>query len=286
MPADRESKQPPIVLTIAGSDSSGGAGIQADLKTIAAFDCFGMSVLTAITAQNSQGIDLVHGLPSEVVRAQLKSILDDYPIAVIKIGMVGTKDIVQVLTDQLSLLKNVPIILDTPLVSTTQSPLAQEGVVEAMLEHLFPLAKLVTPNLDEAGVFLNKELATSVDEMMSQAKELKQFGSGAVLLKGGHLPGFEEGQRALDVFYDGMALETLTAPWVKVSHTHGTGCVLASAIAAKIAKNEVLGRGKPLVKMVNDAKIWLAECLALSSDMGLGMGSGPVKISKLPKFTD
>ena len=286
MPADRESKQPPIVLTIAGSDSSGGAGIQADLKTIAAFDCFGMSVITAITAQNSQGIDLVHVLPSEVVRTQLKTIFDDYPISAIKIGMVGTKDIVQVLADQLSLLKNVPIILDTPLVSTTQSPLAKEGVVEAMLEHLFPLAQLVTPNLDEAGIFLNKELASSVDEMMSQAKELKQFGSSAVLLKGGHLHGFEEGEQAWDVFYDGVALETLTAPWVKVSHTHGTGCVLASAIAAQVAKNEVLGRGKPLVKMVNGAKKWLAECLALSSDMGLGMGSGPVKISKLPKFTD
>ncbi len=286
MPADHEHKKSPIVLTIAGSDSSGGAGIQADLKTFAAFDCFGMSVLTAITAQNSQGIDLVHVLPKEVVRAQLKAILDDYPIAAIKIGMVGTKEIAELLAQQLGPLKNVPLIVDTPLVSTTQGALAQEGVVEALLAHLFPLAWLVTPNLDEAGVFLNKGVERSVEEMTEQAIELKQFGSRAVLLKGGHLQGFEDDLGARDVFYDGTVLETLTAPWVNVSHTHGTGCVLASAIAALVAKNEMFGCNKPFVKMVNDAKKWLAECLALSSDMGLGSGSGPVRISKLPKFTD
>ena len=286
MPADRDNKQTPIVLTIAGSDSSGGAGIQADLKTFAAFDCFGMSVLTAITAQNSQGIDLVHVLPEEVVSAQLKAVLDDYPIAAIKIGMIGTKEIVQLLAKQLAQLKNVPIILDTPLVSTTQGSLAKEGVIDALLEHLFPLARLVTPNLDEAGAFLNKELAHSVHEMTVQAQELKQFGSSAVLIKGGHRQGVEEDRQVVDVFYDGKALKTLAAPWVKVSHTHGTGCVLASAIAAQVAKTKMFGNDKPFVKMVNDAKMWLAECLALSSDMGLGRGSGPVKISKLPKFKD
>ncbi len=285
---------PPIALTIAGSDSSGGAGIQADLKTFTAFDCFGMSVLTAVTAQNSTRIDQIHLIPKDVIDAQLEAVLSDYPIKAIKIGMIGHPETAQIIANKLHN-RSMPIILDTPLKSSTGNILGQESrgpenkgqegrvqksLAQALVQHLFPISDIVTPNLDEAAILLGQPEARSEDEMIAQAKALYQLGVKAVLLKGGHLPqtSGRDQEYATDVFYDGQEPQTLTAPWVNIPHNHGTGCALASAISAQMS------HGFSLLEAISSAKRWLATCLVKSQQMGLGHGSGPINIIKSPKF--
>jgi len=275
---------PPIALTIAGSDSSGGAGIQADLKTFAAFDCFGMSVLTAVTAQNSTSLDSIHLVPNDVIEAQLEAVLSDYPIKAIKIGMIGHPKTAQIIAKKLQNLA-VPLVLDTPLKTSTGASLTQDrsqldSLGQALVQHLFPISDIVTPNLDEAAFLLGQRAACSEDEMISQAKALYETGAKAVLLKGGHMPqtSGQAQKYAIDVFYNGKKPQTLRAPWVDMSHNHGTGCALASAISAQMS------HGLSLFEAISRAKIWLVTCLADSQQMGLGHGSGPVNISKSPQI--
>lgn len=263
-----------IILTIAGSDCSGGAGVQADLKTITAFDCFGMSVITAVTAQNSQGVSLVHPLPVDVVRAQLTAILDDYSLSSIKIGMVGSVAVAGMLSEELGKLKGVPIVLDTPLMASAGGPLARPGVDGALLRQLFPLASLVTPNLDEAAHFLNGRPAETLDEMRQQAAQLIKDGAAAVLLKGGHIADAAALGEVVDLFFDQDGGRALSGPYVKMSHLHGTGCALASAIAC------LLGKGRTPLEAAIEAKKWLFDCISASGDMGFGAGAGPVQIKK------
>lgn len=282
---DPKSK-PPIVLTIAGSDCSGGAGIQADIKTINQFGGFAMSVVTAVTAQNSAEVSNVYVLKADIVSAQITAVLTDYPIKAIKIGMIGSADIAKVcakaIASQLEGFPHIPIIIDTPLMATSGFELGNEHVLAAYKQHLFPIAHLITPNIDEAAKILNCQPAVSAKQMQQQAKALLALGSKAVLLKGGHLHANTSAkeQEAIDVLYDGTNQLMLRAPWVKVENTHGTGCALSSAIAVNMAQ------GKPLHQAVQLAKQWLTNCLKNSHNMRLGGSSGPVNTSISPKFAD
>lgn len=280
MNSDPDKPDMPVVLTIAGSDCSGGAGVQADLKTINGFGCFGMSVITAITAQNSSEMSQVHVLPGDVVKAQLDALLDDYSFSAIKIGMIGSRSIARVVAERLGNLQDVPIILDTPLRATVGGVLGGEALDEgalarALVEFLFPLATLITPNIEEAGQFLARDEASDQDEMIEQARALLALGGDAIFLKGGHLKRREldDNDAAIDIFDDGATMRILQAEWVGVRHTHGTGCALASAIAASMAK------GASRLEAVLTSKDWLTHCLQNSQNMGFGCGSGPLNIT-------
>ena len=266
-----------IALSIAGSDSSGGAGIQADLKTFTAFDCFGMSSLTAVTAQNSQTLSDLHSIPPKSVAAQITTLLEDYTISAIKIGMVANPENAEAIAITLKNAPSIPIIVDTPLMASTGPALTSGDVAGALRHHIFPIATLITPNLDEAATLLGSSKASSLDEMVAQSQSLHAAGAKAVLLKGGHLtePAPTE---AVDVFYNGSEAKIVKAPWVEIPHRHGTGCALSAAIAASMAQ------GQDLLSAIQRAKTWLTSCLEASSAMQLGAAEGPVNILKKPKF--
>lgn len=263
-----------VVLTIAGSDSSGGAGIQVDLKSFTSLSCYGASVITAVTAQNTTGVQAVHVVPSEIVAAQLDAVLEDLPIKSVKIGMVGSEENAAVIASRLADVGIEHVVLDTPLISGTGSPLGNAKVRHAVRDTLFPLASLITPNLAEAGMFLNEPPASSVDEMVCQAKALLAMEAAAVLLKGGHLGerGDDLPQSAVDVFVSGDVVDMFEAPFVDTVNTHGTGCALSSAIAAYLAK------GEGLSSAIRLAKAWLTEGLKRSHSMNFGHGPGPVNL--------
>ena len=268
-----------IVLSIAGSDSSGGAGIQADLKTFTAFNCFGMTVLTAVTAQNSQKVSKLHIVPPEIVASQITALIEDYDLSAIKIGMVASNETAKVIAKTLKAVPNIPIILDTPMRASTGTPLIEGESPKALIENLCPIATLITPNLDEAAALLGGTKARSHNDMINQSKQLHERGAKAVYLKGGHLTETAPVE-AVDVFYDGAELRMIKAPWVDVPHRHGTGCVLSAAIAASLAQ------GEQLISAIEMAKSWLTNCLQASSAMQLGTGPGPVNILKMPNFQD
>ena len=283
--AKTKESPPKIALTIAGSDSSGGAGIQADLKTFSTFGCFGMSVLTAITAQNSQAVTQVEVIKPDLLRAQLEALFNDYTIDVVKIGMIGSAVNGRVIAEALTPHRGLPIVLDTPLKASTGDDLGEEGIAQALVDDLFPMATLITPNLEEAAIFLGEEKAQTIEEMITQAQNLHKLGANAVLLKGGHLPehnkneaGVEVGIEAVDVMVEGQAYALIKAPWVDTPNNHGTGCILAAAIAANLAI------GHDCETAIHRAKQWLTECLKKSAFMQLGTGRGPVNITKMPQL--
>jgi hydroxymethylpyrimidine/phosphomethylpyrimidine kinase len=250
---------PPRVLTVAGSDSGGGAGIQADLKTMLALGVHGMSVLTAVTAQNSVGVQGWWELPAEAVRAQLASVLDDIGVDAVKTGMLASAAIVDTVATGLSTV-DVPLVVDPVSVSKHGDPLLAADAVDAIRDRLLPLATLVTPNLPEA------ELLTGIpvdDEagMRRAAEKLLGFGPRAVLVTGGHLAG-----DAADLLWDGSTAHTFRAPRLEARHTHGTGCTLASAIAARLA----LGDG--LAEAVAAAKEFVTGAIAAGFPLGAGIG--------------
>ncbi len=257
-----------IALTIAGSDSSGGAGIQADLKTFSALGVYGASAITALTAQNTKGVQGWIAAPAEFVAAQITSVTSDLDVDAIKIGMLANAEIVGAIAETLSGLRElpeVPVIVDPVMIAASGDPLIGEDTVEAMRETLLPLADLVTPNLMEAAKFLDEPMAEDVDAMIGQAERLYESGMRAVLLKGGHLPGDE----AVDILFDGR-ISRFTAPKVKTEHTHGTGCTLSSAIAAEMAK------GAELHEAVRLAKHYLTGAIEAADDIMIGYGKGPV----------
>lgn len=256
----------PIALTIAGSDSSGGAGIQADLKTFSALGVYGASVITALTAQNTRGVDDIHLVPGEFVAAQLDAVLGDLDVRAIKIGMAGGADSVQAIAERLAPLKDVPIVLDPVMVATSGDPLLEEQAEAILGDRLLPIADVITPNLLEAARLLDDAPATDGTEMADQARRLHARGCGAVLIKGGHGGGAE----AVDILWDGKAHKRLATPRVQTHNTHGTGCTLASAIAAGLA------RGLMLEAACERAKAYLYEALASTDELEVGSGSGPV----------
>lgn len=228
----------PIALTIAGSDSGGGAGIQADLKTFAAVGVHGTSVITCITAQNPKTVQGVEPCSLKIIRQQLEAVFAELPPSGVKTGMLYSKEIIDVVASFLRSQQQVSLIVDPVMVSTSQRPLLKPDAVQALQRKLFPLASLLTPNLDEAAVLLDRSLHT-IEEMRIAARELHERFGCALLMKGGHLKSSSE---AADVFYDGKDELLLTAPFIRNVSTHGTGCTYSAAIASHQALGLSLAR--------------------------------------------
>ncbi|GGN79524.1 hydroxymethylpyrimidine/phosphomethylpyrimidine kinase [Streptomyces albiflavescens] len=253
--------RPPLVLTIAGSDSGGGAGIQADLKTMLALGAHGMSVLTAVTAQNSLGVQGAWALPVEAVRAQYRSVVDDIGVQAVKTGMLASPDLVTTVAELLSDLA-APVVVDPVSVSKHGDRLLADDALDAVRTRLLPLATVVTPNLDEVAE-LTGVTVTDEGGMRRAAERLLAYGPRWALVKGGHLPG-----QAVDLLTDGSAEHWLRAPRHNNQHTHGTGCTLASAVAVGLAQ------GREVPDAVRRAKEYVTE--AIAAGFALGAGIGPV----------
>ena len=253
-------------LTIAGSDSGGGAGVQADLKSFMAHKVHGMSVLTAVTAQNTVGVQGVWPLPLEAVEAQVRSVFADLPVGAVKTGMLATGPLVSLVARLLAEHhSDGPLVVDPVMVATSGDRLLEDDALEAVRGELLPLATVITPNAAEASVLLGGQPVESLEDARQAARALGTLGCGAVLVKGGHLAG---GEHAVDVLWDGTQMVELALPWVETRSTHGTGCTLAASIAANLA----LGLG--LRAAVESAKAYLPGALERAS--GLGGGHGPV----------
>ncbi len=254
------------VLTIAGSDSGGGAGIQADLKTMSALGAYGLSVITALTAQNTKSVTAIHDAPPDFIGAQLDAVFEDITIDAVKIGMLSRPEVIEVVADRLRRYDAERIVLDPVMVAKSGDALLQPDAVSALIAHLLPLASVITPNLPEAGVLLNREPPADVQAMRSAVGDLRSLGPQAVLLKGGHLL---EGD-AIDLFDDGRTCEELNGARISTKNTHGTGCTLSAAIAA------LLGRGYDLPAAVKLAKDYVGKAIAAADGLDVGHGHGPV----------
>lgn len=257
----------PCALTIAGSDSSAGAGIQADLKTFAALGVYGATAITAVTAQNTLGVTAVHLIPRHIVSAQIDTVFADLAVHAVKTGMLGGEDGITATVERLGQWAGaVPIIVDPVMVSTTGSRLLERGAERALAERLIPMAALLTPNLHEAAVLLNCDVARDEQDAKRQAEQLLRLGARAILLKGGHGLGSE----VADVYFDGEKYRVYSTPRLQTRNTHGTGCTLASAIAAYLVK------GLLMEDAIERAKTYLHGALERSEDLQVGAGSGPV----------
>jgi len=259
----------PAALTIAGSDSGGGAGIQADLKTFSALGVYGASVITALTAQNTRTVSAIHDVPPDFVRAQIDAVLEDIRIDAVKIGMLSAPATIEAVATGLQQHRPPRIVLDPVMVAKSGDPLLRAEAVDTLRSRLLPLATLITPNLPEAGVLLDRDIPRDGREqdMRAVCRELAALGPGWVLLKGGHA---EDSMNSDDWLYGDGELHRLSAPRVPTRNTHGTGCTLSSAIAAGLA------RGRPLPEAVAAAKRWLTAALAAADRLGIGSGHGPV----------
>jgi hydroxymethylpyrimidine/phosphomethylpyrimidine kinase len=256
----------PIALTIAGSDSSGGAGIQADLKTFAALGVYGASAITALTAQNTRGVDAVHVVPPDFVLAQMKAVARDLKVDAIKIGMLATGAVVAVVAEGLGDFAGVPVVLDPVMVAASGDALLDDDAVATLRSKLLPLATLITPNLPEAAKLLDATEARDEREMAEQAQKIKALGAQAMLIKGGHA----KGAKAVDLLIDGEGEMRLEAPRVATNNTHGTGCTLSSAIAAELAK------GATLREAVAKGKVYIMAAIGAADELRIGKGRGPV----------
>jgi hydroxymethylpyrimidine/phosphomethylpyrimidine kinase len=248
-------------LTIAGSDSGGGAGIQADLKTFSALGVFGMTAITAITAQNTTGVSAVHEVPPEVVAAQIDAVATDIGVDAGKTGMLSNAAIIEAVVDRVRANRIEHLVVDPVMVAKTGAPLLRTDAQEALRRMLLPNAWVVTPNLAEARALVGSEIE-DIEGMKEGARRIADFGPRWVLIKGGHLAG-----DAVDVLYDGETFAELRAPRIATRHTHGTGCVLSAAIAAYLAK------GTPTPEAVSAAKPFVTR--AIASALPLGRGFGP-----------
>lgn len=260
------SQKTPIALTIAGSDSGGGAGVQADLKTMSAIGTYGASVLTALTAQNTVGVTAIHDVPGEFVAAQLDAVYSDLVVDATKIGMLSQSDIIEVVTQGLLRHGAKNIVLDPVMVTTSGDLLLSKDAVESLKTILLPVAQIITPNLFEAAVLLGTEVAQTRVEMEEQAAALLELGALSVLLKGGH---FDE-PTADDFYLSKIEKRWYSAPRTKTDNTHGTGCTLSSAIAAYLAQ------GMPMEDAINAAKIYLSQAIKHADQLKIGQGAGPV----------
>lgn len=260
------SGRPPVALTIAGSDPSGGAGIQADLKTFSALGAYGAAAMTALTAQNTRGVTGVHTVPPGFVREQVVTLVDDVALDAAKIGMLGGAETVEAVHELVDSVLTCPVVLDPVMVSTSGSRLLDDDAVDAM-RRLIGVADLITPNVHEAGVLLECEPATTVDDQETQAQALLDLGAGRVLLKGGHGAGPE----AVDVYADADHVLRLAEPRVATENTHGTGCSLSAAIAALLPQHHGDWAGA-----IREAKEWLTGALRAADSLTIGHGAGPV----------
>ena len=261
------TRRVPSVMTIAGSDSGAGAGIQADLKTFAAMGTFGTSAITAITAQNTQAVIEVLALPPALVAAQIDAIMSDIGADVTKTGMLANAEIVEVVVAKVAEHKLQPLGVDPVMVSSSGDRLFEEDAVDAIRERLLPLATVLTPNVAEAEVLLDRKLA-SWDDIRDAAKELVEMGADAVVITGGHAAVAASKGAATDFFYDGHGFHEYTTTRIETNNTHGTGCTFASAIAAALARDTDL-RGS-----IAMAKAYVTK--ALQAAYPVGHGRGPV----------
>jgi len=257
-------------LTIAGSDSGGGAGIQADLKTFTAFRVYGMSALTAITAQNTLGVQGVHVLPPAFVAAQLRSVLGDIGADAAKTGMLATTEIVEAVAREVRAFDLQALVVDPVMVAASGDPLLDPGAVEAVKVALLPLALVVTPNLDEAAILAGEKIR-DLAAMKEAARAIHAMGARHVLVKGGHLPG----PRVLDVLYDGREFIVREGPRIETTNSHGTGCTLSAGIAAGLA------RGRAIPAAVAAAQAYVAA--GLRTAVAIGKGRGPLNHLVVPE---
>jgi hydroxymethylpyrimidine/phosphomethylpyrimidine kinase len=256
----------PIALTIAGSDSSGGAGVQADLKTFAAFGVYGASVITALTAQNTQGVAGIHQVPADFVTAQIDAVLGDLDVNAVKIGMVSQRAVIEAIEAGLQRWSPKHVVLDPVMVATSGDRLLVPDAIEALRTKLIPRALLITPNLPEAAALLDEQVASSETQIESQGKRLLAMGASAVLIKGGH----GTGEESIDYLFRHAGVIALEAPRIATKNTHGTGCSLSSAIAAGLAK------GDDLEAAVRNAKTWVTAAIAAADRLSVGHGHGPI----------
>jgi hydroxymethylpyrimidine/phosphomethylpyrimidine kinase len=261
-----------VALTIAGSDPSAGAGIQVDLKTFWHHNVYGCSVITAITAQNTQGVDLVYEVPAHIIKAQLKSIFRDIPINGIKIGMVFSKEIVLEIAKILKSNSAKNIVIDPVMASSSGYSLLKQEAQDALIEYLFPLADLITPNVNEASMLSQMEIKNTKD-VKDAAKKLIDLGAKRVLIKGGHL----KNNRCDDWFFDGKFFEVFESKRIRDINFHGSGCILSSAIVANLCI------GKDLLDAISSAKLFTRKAIELSCKLGRGANvfKGLCKIKKL-----
>ncbi|MBB5190184.1 hydroxymethylpyrimidine/phosphomethylpyrimidine kinase [Silvimonas terrae] len=253
-------------LTIAGSDSGGGAGIQADLKTFSALGAYGMSVLTALTAQNTQGVSAVHPVPPEFVGAQMDAVFSDIRVDAVKLGMLATAPIIEAVADGLLRYQPAHVVLDTVMIAKGGHPLLVRDAVSAIRERLLPIASLITPNLPEAAALLECAVATTEAEMRHQGHALIAGGAKAVLMKGGHLGGEE----SPDWLITPHAETRFANPRIATRNTHGTGCTLSAALAALRPQHD------NWEDTVAAARAWLQEALKAADRLDVGHGIGPV----------
>ena len=256
----------PIALTIAGSDSSGGAGIQADLKTFAALGVYGASVITALTAQNTTGVRGIHRVPADFVAAQIDAVFADLDVRAVKIGMVAQLAVVEAIVAGLIRWSARHVVLDPVMVATSGDRLLATDAVAALRTKLIPRAFLITPNLPEAAALLDEPLALNEVAIESQGRRLLAMGCQAVLIKGGHGRGIE----SVDYLFTAGDIIALAAPRIATQNTHGTGCSLSSAVAAGLAK------GDDLETAVRNAKAWVSGAIAGADRLDVGHGHGPI----------
>lgn len=260
----------PIALTIAGSDSGGGAGIQADIKSFSANGVYGASVITALTAQNTVAVTAIHDVPIDMIAAQLDAVFSDLDVKAVKIGMLSQDTIIRAVVKSLRKYKAKNIVLDPVMVTTTGNPLIADDAVETLKTELFPLATLVTPNLHEAARLVGGKLALNRNEMEDQGKGILAMGAKAVLVKGGHGLADEKNEQSSDLLLTREGEEWFDAKRINTKNTHGTGCSLSSAIAANLAK------GMNLSQSVENAKQWLTGAIASADQLDIGKGPGPI----------
>lgn len=254
------------VLSIAGSDPSGGAGIQADLKTFSARGTYGMAVITALTAQNTQGVSGVHAAPPEFVAEQIRMVFADVRVDAVKIGMIANAGIAEAVTDVLAPHRGIPVVLDPVMIAKGGAQLLAPEAMSALRQRLLPLATVVTPNLPEASALIGEAEVASRDAMQRQAIALLALGPRAVLVKGGHL----DLPESPDILASGDTVRWFESPRSRTGNTHGTGCSLSSAIAAE------LGKGRGIAAAVAEAKAWLSGAIAQADALQVGSGHGPI----------
>ena len=256
----------PVALTIAGSDSSGGAGIQADLKTFAALGVYGAAVITALTAQNTRGVSAIHAVPPEFVTAQIDAVFGDLDVGAVKIGMVAQLSTIEAIAASLKRYSPKHVVLDPVMVATSGDGLLATDAVDALRTKLIPRASLITPNLPEAAALLGEGVASRAADIERQGKRLLAMGCPAVLIKGGHGAGTE----SVDYLIEAKRIVALAAPRLATKNTHGTGCSLSSAIAAHLAK------GEAMESAVRNAKTWISAAIAAADRLSVGHGRGPI----------
>ena len=255
-----------IAVTIAGSDSSGGAGIQADLKTFSALGVYGASVIAALTAQNTHGVQGIHDVPAEFVAKQIDSVFSDLSVGAVKIGMLSQPAVIAAVAEGLQRHQARAVVLDPVMVAASGDRLLAPEAVDTLRRLLLPTASLVTPNLPEAAALLDEAVAQDEREMIGQAERILHLGVAAVLVKGGHA----DGPESVDILLDSTGVHRFATPRVVTRNTHGTGCTLSSAIAAGMAK------GLPLSEAVAAAKSYVTAGIRAADRLAIGRGHGPV----------